>query len=268
MSLATSVIKRTTTRRWPVLVVFRDGGTQFRVTVSALHGTGHARLVPRRGDEDRLVAEFRCQSIPPLASVQVRASGSRPEPHPHRRRAERKQWCHKRTSFNLRQPAPQFPPWRRDPSTTLRRTTAASVRWADSQRQGFYFASAEFDRRSDAMASPSIPTVPRFQSRSHADSLSRFSSLCPQRPWLAGGLPADRITTFGHAGTHRLGCRASRTHDARRLPAHRSERHTRLSGVAIPSVAGTRSSDGGGLMTSLTSSPGAFINEFGSTPGR
>lgn len=79
-SVSTGVKRLATTRadgRYTLL--FRDGGSQFRVTVTALGMRPATFALNRRGDEDRLVADVRLSASPTtLAQVQVRARNARP----------------------------------------------------------------------------------------------------------------------------------------------------------------------------------------------
>jgi len=79
-SVASGVTRRTTTRsdgRYTLL--FREGGSQFRVTITALGMTPATFALNRRGDEDRLVADVRMSTTATtLAHVQVRARNARP----------------------------------------------------------------------------------------------------------------------------------------------------------------------------------------------
>lgn len=79
-SVATGVKRLTGTRndgRYTLL--FREGGAQFRVTITALGMRPATFALNRRGDEDRLVADVRMSaSATTLAQVQVRARNSRP----------------------------------------------------------------------------------------------------------------------------------------------------------------------------------------------
>jgi hypothetical protein len=79
-SLATGAVRRTTTRsdgRFSML--FREGGTQFRLTVTAIGRAPASIVVARRPDEDRLVAEVRLNpNAATLSTVQVRGRASRP----------------------------------------------------------------------------------------------------------------------------------------------------------------------------------------------
>jgi len=79
-SVASGVKRLTTTRndgRYTLL--FRDGGSQFRITVTALGMRPATFALNRRGDEDRLVADVRMSAnATTLAQVQVRARNARP----------------------------------------------------------------------------------------------------------------------------------------------------------------------------------------------
>jgi|JI10StandDraft_1071094.scaffolds.fasta_scaffold00832_16 hypothetical protein len=369
VSLATGVIKRTTTRadgRFSLL--FRDGGTQFRVTVNALGMAPATLVLSRRGDEDRLVAEFRMSVNPTtLASVQVRASGSRPGATPastaggteavvpqaflvrfpinpgdlnnvatiipgvvavaggdstpasfsvggqpanqnnvtldgssflfgslpqNSVRAVRvvtnaydpargqftggqvatttlsgTSRTQGNASFNLQQPALQFPTVasRSFGQRYTQNNGSIGLGGPILKDKSFYFASAEFDRRSDAMASLLDANGASLSNLGlSADSLSRFLQFVSRNGLGSrAGLPADRITT-SLSTLARIDWDVSASHALmmRGDYRHTGQNATRLSGLAMPSVAGTQSSDGGGLMTSLTSSLGAFINEF------
>lgn len=80
VALATGVSRSTTSRadgRYTLL--FRDGGSQFRVTVNAIGLRPATFDLARRGDEDRLVADVRLsQNATTLAQVDVRARNTRP----------------------------------------------------------------------------------------------------------------------------------------------------------------------------------------------
>jgi len=80
VAVATGVTRTTTSRsdgRYTLL--FRDGGTQFRVTVTAIGMRPTTFDLARRGDEDRLVADVRLSSTATtLAQVDVRARSARP----------------------------------------------------------------------------------------------------------------------------------------------------------------------------------------------
>lgn len=83
-SVASGVARTTTTRsdgRYTLL--FREGGSQFRVTVTALGMRPATFALNRRGDEDRLVADVRMSATSTtLAQVQVRARNARPGSSP------------------------------------------------------------------------------------------------------------------------------------------------------------------------------------------
>ena len=80
VAVATGVTRTTTSRndgRYTLL--FRDGGTQFRVTITAIGMRPTTFDLARRGDEDRLVADVRLSSnATTLAQVDVRARSARP----------------------------------------------------------------------------------------------------------------------------------------------------------------------------------------------
>lgn len=79
-SVASGVKRLITTRndgRYTLL--FREGGSQFRITITALGMRPTTFALNRRGDEDRLVADVRMSaSATTLAQVQVRARNARP----------------------------------------------------------------------------------------------------------------------------------------------------------------------------------------------
>ncbi|MBL0939994.1 MAG: TonB-dependent receptor [Gemmatimonadaceae bacterium] len=79
-SASTGVKRLTTTRgdgRFTLL--FRDGGSQFSVTVTAIGMRPATFVLARRGDEDRLVADIQMSATPTtLAQVNVRARAARP----------------------------------------------------------------------------------------------------------------------------------------------------------------------------------------------
>ncbi len=83
-SVSNGVIRQTTTRsdgRYTLL--FREGGTQFRVSITALGMRPATFALNRRGDEDRLVADVRMSATATtLAQVQVRARNARPGASP------------------------------------------------------------------------------------------------------------------------------------------------------------------------------------------
>lgn len=79
-SIATGAVRRTTTRgdgRFSLL--FRDGGAQYRLTVTAIGRSPASLVVARRPDDDRLVAEVRLNPVTnTLSAVQVRGRAARP----------------------------------------------------------------------------------------------------------------------------------------------------------------------------------------------
>ncbi|MCC6242885.1 MAG: TonB-dependent receptor [Gemmatimonadaceae bacterium] len=368
VSVATGVIRRTTTRpdgRFTLL--FRDGGAQFRVTVTALGMAPATLMLTRRGDEDRLVAEFRMSATATtLSSVQVRANGSRPGAAPastaggteavvpqafltrfpitpgdlnniatvvpgvvavaggdstpasfsvggqpanqnnvtldgssflfgslpqNSVRAVRvitnaydpargqftggqvatttlsgSSRLQGNASFNLQQPALQFPtiPSRSFGQRYTQNNGSIGLGGPLVKDQAFYFVSAEYDRRTDPLASLLDANGTSLSNLGlDPDSLSRFLQFA-QRNGLASraGTPSDRLTTSISTLT-RLDWDVNPSNalmvrgDYRRT----AQNVTRFGGLALPTVGGAQSSDGGGLMTSLTSSVGSFINE-------
>jgi hypothetical protein len=79
-SLASGAVRRTTTRpdgRFSLL--FREGGAQYRLTVTAIGSRPASLVIARRPDEDRVVAEVRLNKANnTLSAVQVRGRASRP----------------------------------------------------------------------------------------------------------------------------------------------------------------------------------------------
>jgi hypothetical protein len=130
--------------------------------------------------------------------------------------------------------------------------------------QSYYFVSAEYERRGEALASFLDGTAPTWRNLGlSADSATRFLQFA-RRAGLASreSTPADRVST-SFSSLARVDWDVSTSH-ALLLRAdyrHTAQNSTRLGGLALPSVGGEQRSDGGGLMASLTSSLGAFINE-------
>lgn len=83
-SVATGVERLTTTRSdGKYTLLFREGGSQFRITITALGMRPTTFALNRRGDEDRLVADVRMSATATtLAQVQVRARNARPGSSP------------------------------------------------------------------------------------------------------------------------------------------------------------------------------------------
>ena len=367
-SLATGVVKRTLTRsdgRFTML--FRDGGAQFRVTVTALGMTPASLTLVRRGDEDRLVAEIRMSAnATTLASVQVRAKGSRPGTAPASTAGGTEgvvpQAFLQRfpinpgdlnniasiipgvvqvaagdstpASFSVGgQPANQnnvtldgssflfgtlpqnsvravrvitnaYDPGRGQftggqiATTTLSGSTKtrgnATVNFAQPSLQvptisartfdqrytqnvasigiggplvkdkAFYFASAEYDQRTDPLASLLDANGASLSNLGvNSDSIARFLQFA-QGAGLASrtGLPFDRLAT-SLSTLLRVDWDVSATSAVllRGDYRHTNLNATRFSGLSLPTIGGTQESDGGGLMASLTSSAGPFINE-------
>lgn len=368
-SLATGVVKRTLTRgdgRFSML--FRDGGAQFRVTVTALGMTPASLTLVRRGDEDRLVADIRMSAnATTLASVQVRAKGSRPGASPASTAGGTEgvvpQAFLQRfplnpgdlnniasiipgvvqvaagdstpASFSVAgQPANQnnvtldgssflfgtlpqnsvravrvitnaYDPGRGQftggqiATTTLSGSTKtrgnATLNFAQPSFQiptisartfdqrytqnvasigiggplvkdkAFYFASAEYDQRTDPLASLLDANGASLQNLGvSSDSIARFLQFA-QSAGLASraGVPFDRVTNalstllrvdWDVSAEHAVLLRGDYRHTA--LNA------TRFGGLALPTIGGSQSSNGGGFMASLTSSIGPFINEL------
>lgn len=131
--------------------------------------------------------------------------------------------------------------------------------------RAFYFASFDLDRRTDALASLLDASPASLANLGLSpDSLARFLQFA-QRNALASrrGTPSERMTTslsslarfdWDLTPTSALLLRA----DYR----HTDQNATRFSSLALPTVGGRVSSNGGGVLASLTSSLGAFINEF------
>lgn len=368
VSVATGMIRRATTRpdgRFSLL--FRDGGAQFRVTVTALGMAPATLMLTRRGDEDRLVAEFRMSATPTtLSSVQVRANGSRPGAAPastaggteaivpqafltrfpitpgdlnniativpgvvavaggdstpasfsvggqpanqnnvtldgssflfgslpqNSVRAVRvitnaydpargqftggqvatttlsgSSRVAGNASFNLQQPALQFPtiPSRSFGQRYTQNNGSVGIGGPLVKDQAFYFFSAEYDRRTDPLASLLDANAASLTNLGlDPDSLSRFLQFA-QRNGLASrdGTPSDRATTSLSTLT-RLDWDVTPSNavmvrgDYRRT----AQNVTRFGGLSLPTVGGAQSSQGGGLMASLTSSVGTYINE-------
>jgi hypothetical protein len=367
-SLATGVVKRTLTRsdgRFSLL--FRDGGAQFRVTVTSLGMAPASVVLTRRGDEDRLVAEIRMSpTATALAAVQVRAKGSRPGAAPASgaggtdavvpqaflqrfpvnpgdlnqiasiipgvvpvaagdstpgsfsvggQPANQNNVTLDGSSFlfgslpqnsvrSVRVITNAYDPGRGQftggqiATTTLSGTSrtrgnatatfaqpslqrpVASAQTFDQRYtqntasigiggplvkdKAFYFASADYDQRTDPLASLLDATAVSLPNLGiNSDSLTRFLQFV-QRTGLPtrDGLPFDRLTNslstllrvdWDLSGTQALMLRG----DYRQSATNAS----RFGGLALPSVGGTQTSDGGGLMASLTSSLGSFINE-------
>ena len=131
--------------------------------------------------------------------------------------------------------------------------------------EAFYFASMQYDRRTDAVSSllDAAPTTLTNLGVS-ADSVTRFLQLIG-RDGLAtrAGAPSERLgatlSTLGRvdwdfSDSHSLMVRA----DYR----HATQNATRIGSLALPATGGVLSSNGGGLMASVTSSVGPFINEL------
>jgi Carboxypeptidase regulatory-like domain len=130
--------------------------------------------------------------------------------------------------------------------------------------QSYYFVSAEYDRRSDIQASLLDGTPTSWGNLGlNPDSLQHFLQFA-ERAGLTSraGVPSDRVTrslsTLG-----RLDWDVSTSHALMLRTDYRrtSQNATRLGGLALPGVGGTQTSDGGGVMASLTSNLGPFINE-------
>jgi hypothetical protein len=128
----------------------------------------------------------------------------------------------------------------------------------------YWFASLDLDRRAEPLTSL-LDADRRAQENlgASSDSIARFLSLANARGLATRtGVPSDRETRSVSSlarldwdiGTaHALTLRG----DYRRTDADA----TRLGGFALPTVAGQTRADGGGLLATLSSSFGSFVNE-------
>jgi hypothetical protein len=131
--------------------------------------------------------------------------------------------------------------------------------------EAFYFASMQYDRRTDAVASLLDANGPTLANLGvSGDSLSRFLQLLGRKGVSPrAGAPSERLgTTLSTLG--RIDWDFSDSHSLmiRGDYRHADQNATRIGTLSLPATGGMVSSDGGGLMASVTSNLGAFINEF------
>jgi hypothetical protein len=130
--------------------------------------------------------------------------------------------------------------------------------------QAFYFTSLQYDRKTDAVASL-LDASPGALANlgASADSVQRFMQIV-SRNGLAGraGAPASRTASTTSA-LARVDWDLSDSHSLmlRGDYRHQSTDASRISPLALPQTGGDTRSDGGGMMATLTSSLGDFINE-------
>ena len=130
--------------------------------------------------------------------------------------------------------------------------------------EAFYFASLQYDRKTDAVASL-LDASPGALANlgANADSVSRFMQIV-SRNGLAGraGAPLSRTASTVSALT-RIDWDLSDSHSLmlRGDFRHQGQDASRISPLALPQTGGDTRSDGGGAMATLTSSLGDFINE-------
>ncbi|MCA0377610.1 MAG: carboxypeptidase regulatory-like domain-containing protein [Gemmatimonadetes bacterium] len=132
------------------------------------------------------------------------------------------------------------------------------------RNSSYYYLAAESDRRSEprtTLRDASAASLARLGLAN--DSVQRFLGVVNATGLDAGiGAPDDRVTT-SHSVLGRIDWDAGATHavmlrgDLRRV----AQNSTRFGGVALGSTGGEVTSTGGGFLTSLTSTMGAFINE-------
>jgi hypothetical protein len=127
----------------------------------------------------------------------------------------------------------------------------------------FYFASVQYDRKVDPVTSLLDAGSALSNLGVSADSVARFLQLIG-RDGLSGrdGAPTTRLTTtLSSLARVDWDVGESSSLMFRADYRHLAQDATRIAPLALPGTGGSSHSDGGGFMTSLTSSLGNFINE-------